>query len=134
MSERSDILQYAERINASDDQRRCAPSGHLRALEAESVYIMREVVAEFHNPVMLYSIGKDSSVMLHLAMKAFWPSKPPFPLMHIATGWDFRDMLVHRDLLTKSLGLRVVVQTNTRAQEQKRTPFNTDSREWTRLM
>jgi sulfate adenylyltransferase subunit 2 len=95
---------------------------------------MREVVAEFRNPVMLYSIGKDSSVMLHLAIKAFWPSRPPFPLMHIATGWDFREMIEHRDLLTQRLGLRLIVQSNKQAASQKLTPFNTDSREWTRLM
>ena len=95
---------------------------------------MREVAAEFRNPVMLYSVGKDSSVMLHLAMKAFWPSKPPFPLMHIATGWDFRDMIEHRDLVTQRLGLRLIVQSNELAERQGLTPFNTDSREWTRLM
>jgi len=131
---KQDILQYAERFDTLNDRYRSALSGHLRALEAESIYIMREVVAEFRNPVLLYSIGKDSSVMLHLAMKAFWPSKPPFPLMHIATGWDFRDMLNHRDLLTQCLDLRLIIQTNTKAESQKLTPFNTDSREWTRLM
>ena len=66
---------------------------HLRRLEAESIHIMREVAAEFANPVMLYSIGKDSSVMLHLAMKAFYPAKPPFPLMHVDTTWKFREMI-----------------------------------------
>ena len=95
---------------------------------------MREVAAECRNPVMLYSIGKDSSVMLHLAMKAFWPAKPPFPLMHIATGWDFRDMIEHRDLLARKLGLCLIVKSNAQAVSQRLTPFNTDSREWTRLM
>ena len=66
---------------------------HLKRLEAESIHIMREVAAEFRNPVMLYSIGKDSSVMLHLAMKAFYPSKPPFPLLHVDTTWKFREMI-----------------------------------------
>ena len=66
---------------------------HLKQLEAESIGIMREVAAEFRNPVMLYSIGKDSGVMLHLALKAFYPSKPPFPLLHVDTGWKFRDMI-----------------------------------------
>ena len=73
------------------------PSDHLAQLEAESIYIMREVVAQCAKPVMLYSIGKDSSVMLHLAMKAFWPSKPPFPLLHIDTTWKFREMIAFRD-------------------------------------
>ena len=131
---RQNILQYAERFEAPSNRRRYALSGHLRALEAESIFIMREVVAEIRNPVMLYSIGKDSSVMLHLAIKAFWPSKPPFPLMHIATGWDFRDMIEHRDSLTRSLGLRLIVHSNRRDEARGLTPFNTDSREWTRLM
>ena len=70
---------------------------HLRRLEAESIHILREVAAEFTNPVMLYSIGKDSAVMLHLAMKAFYPAKPPFPLMHVDTTWKFREMIEFRD-------------------------------------
>ena len=74
-----------------------ARPSHLKRLEAESIHIMREVAAEFANPVMLYSIGKDSSVMLHLAMKAFYPSKPPFPLMHVDTTWKFREMISFRD-------------------------------------
>ncbi len=107
---------------------------HLDLLESESIHIFREAAAQFRKPVLLYSIGKDSSVMLHLAMKAFWPSLPPFPLMHIATGWDFSDMIVHRDELTKALGLRLIVQSNSEAAQSGRTPFNTDSREWARLM
>jgi sulfate adenylyltransferase subunit 2 len=134
VSVRQDVLQYAERFESPAARRRAGLSAHLRALEAESIFIMREVVAEFRNPVLLYSIGKDSSVMLHLAMKAFWPSRPPFPLMHIATGWDFRDMLEHRDQLTQALGLRLVVESNREAQALGLTPFNTDSREWARLM
>lgn len=81
---------------------------HLRRLEAESIHIMREVAAEFKNPVMLYSIGKDSSVMLHLAMKAFYPSKPPFPLMHIDTTWKFAEMIRFRDETTQRLGLKLI--------------------------
>ena len=131
---RPEILQYAERFSSAAKRRSFALPRHLRALESESIFIIREVVAELRNPVMLYSIGKDSSVMLHLAMKAFWPSKPPFPLMHIATGWDFRDMLQHRDQLTESLNLNLIVQSNTDAQAKGLTPFNTDSREWARLM
>src|ERR1051326_8294940 len=85
---------------------------HLERLEAESIYIMREVAAEFRNPVMLYSIGKDSSVMLHLAMKAFYPAKPPFPLLHVDTTWKFREMIAFRDRLTADLGLELLVHIN----------------------
>src|ERR1700719_5087981 len=91
---------------------RAALPGHLRRLEAESIGIMREVVAEFRDPVMLYSIGKDSSVMLHLARKAFFPGKPPFPLLHIDTGWKFREMIAFRDEAARRLGLDLVVHTN----------------------
>jgi sulfate adenylyltransferase subunit 2 len=85
---------------------------HLQRLEAESIHIFREVVAECEKPVMLYSIGKDSSVMLHLALKAFAPAKPPFPLLQIASGWDFRDMLEFRDATARRLGLELLVHTN----------------------
>ncbi|MCX7685572.1 MAG: sulfate adenylyltransferase subunit CysD [Acetobacteraceae bacterium] len=87
-------------------------STHLARLEAEAIGILRETAASFRNPVLLYSIGKDSSVVLHLAMKAFAPGKPPFPLLHIATGWDFRDMLAFRDRRVAELGLRLIVHTN----------------------
>ncbi|SOD98815.1 sulfate adenylyltransferase subunit CysD [Caenispirillum bisanense] len=85
---------------------------HLQRLEAESIHIMREVAAQFRNPVMLYSIGKDSSVMLHLAMKAFHPSKPPFPLMHVDTTWKFREMIAFRDQTAERLGLDLMVHIN----------------------
>jgi sulfate adenylyltransferase subunit 2 len=85
---------------------------HLQRMEAESIHILREVVAECDRPVMLYSVGKDSSVMLHLAQKAFFPAKPPFPLLQIATGWDFREMLEFRDTTAKRLGLELLVHTN----------------------
>jgi sulfate adenylyltransferase subunit 2 len=85
---------------------------HLRRLEAEAIGILREVAAAFRNPVLLYSIGKDSSVVLHMAMKAFAPGRPPFPLLHIATGWDFREMLEFRDRRVAELGLRLLVHTN----------------------
>src|SRR6202163_4706581 len=85
---------------------------HLEHLEAESIHIMREVAAEFHNPVMMYSIGKDSSVMLHLAMKAFYPAKPPFPLLHVDTTWKFREMIAFRDETSRRLGLNLVVYIN----------------------
>jgi sulfate adenylyltransferase subunit 2 len=85
---------------------------HLQRLEAESIHILREVVAECERPVMLYSIGKDSSVMLHLAMKAFYPAKPPFPLLHVDTTWKFREMIEFRDKMAKSLGLDLLVHIN----------------------
>ncbi len=85
---------------------------HLERLEAESMHIMREVAAEARNPVMLYSIGKDSSVMLHLAKKAFFPAPPPFPLMHIDTTWKFRDMIAFRDQAAAEAGMQLIVHTN----------------------
>ncbi|MCH8684240.1 sulfate adenylyltransferase subunit CysD [Pedomonas mirosovicensis] len=85
---------------------------HLRRLEAESIAIIREVAAEFDNPVMLYSIGKDSGVMLHLARKAFFPSRPPFPLLHVDTGWKFRDMITHRDTVGTQYGMELLVHQN----------------------
>jgi sulfate adenylyltransferase subunit 2 len=87
-------------------------SSYLRQLEAESIYIMREVAAEFQNPVMLYSIGKDSAVLLHLAMKAFYPGKPPFPLLHVDTTWKFQEMIAFRDAEAKRLGVDLMVQIN----------------------
>jgi sulfate adenylyltransferase subunit 2 len=85
---------------------------HLQSLEAESIQIMREVVAECENPVMLYSVGKDSAVMLHVAMKAFYPSKPPFPLLHVDTTWKFREMIAFRDRMAQTLGLKLLVHIN----------------------
>jgi sulfate adenylyltransferase subunit 2 len=87
-------------------------ASHLDTLEAESIYILREVAAEFRNPVLMYSIGKDSSVLLHLAMKAFHPSRPPFPLLHIDTTWKFREMITFRDETARRLGLDLIVHTN----------------------
>ena len=100
---------------------------HLKQLEADSIYIMREVVAEAENPVMLYSIGKDSAVMLHLALKAFYPSKPPFPLMHIDTTWKFQEMIRFRDDLPKNLGLDLIVHTNQEGLVQGINPFTSGS-------
>jgi sulfate adenylyltransferase subunit 2 len=85
---------------------------HLQRLEAESIHILREVVAECERPVMLYSIGKDSAVMLHLALKAFYPAKPPFPLLHVDTTWKFKEMIAFRDRMAKDLGLELLVHTN----------------------
>src|SRR3990170_3011762 len=87
-------------------------STYLRQLEAESIRIIREAVAEFRHPVMLYSIGKDSSVMVHLALKAFYPAKPPFPLLHVDTTWKFRDMIAFRDREARRLGLELLVHVN----------------------
>jgi sulfate adenylyltransferase subunit 2 len=87
-------------------------SRHLDEREAESIYIMREVAAQFEKPVMLYSIGKDSSVMLHLAVKAFWPSKPPFPMLHVDTTWKFKEMIAFRDRRAAELGLELIVHVN----------------------
>jgi sulfate adenylyltransferase subunit 2 len=87
---------------------------HLQRLEAESIDIMREAVSECEKPVMLYSIGKDSSVMLHLAIKAFFPSKPPFPLLHVDTTWKFREMYEFRDAWVRQLGLELIVQSRGR--------------------
>jgi sulfate adenylyltransferase subunit 2 len=103
------IGRYAARENAPLG-RRLSP--HLRRLEAEATEIMREVVAQFQNPVFLYSIGKDSTVMMHIARKAFFPAKPPFPFLHIATTWDFHQMIVYRDILAAALGLDLRVYTN----------------------
>jgi len=88
------------------------PLTHLQRLEAESIHIIREVVAECERPVMLYSIGKDSAVMLHLAMKAFYPARPPFPLMHVDTTWKFREMIRFRDETVRQNGLELIVHTN----------------------
>jgi sulfate adenylyltransferase subunit 2 len=107
---------------------------HLKELEAESIHIFREVAAEFENPVMLYSIGKDSSVLLHLARKAFHPGKPPFPLMHIDTTWKFREMIKFRDTYTKSLGLDLIVYTNEEGVRQGINPFTHGSKVHTDIM
>lgn len=96
---------------------------HLQRLEAEAIHIMREVAAEAENPVMLYSVGKDSSVMLHLAMKAFHPSKPPFPIMHIDTMWKFSEMIEFRDKMASDLGLDLIVHINPEGQEMEMNPF-----------
>ncbi len=107
---------------------------HLRALEAESIHILREAVAEFENPVMLYSIGKDSSVMLRLAQKAFSPAPLPFPLLHIDTTWKFREMIAHRDRVTKEVGAELIVYTNREGLAQNINPFDHGSNKYTTVM
>ncbi len=107
---------------------------NLQRLEAESIHIMREVVAECENPVMMYSVGKDSAVMLHLAMKAFYPSKPPFPLLHVDTTWKFREMIAFRDQRAKELGLDLLVHTNPDGIAQGIGPFTHGSAVHTDVM
>ncbi|MDP6264932.1 MAG: sulfate adenylyltransferase subunit CysD [Pseudomonadales bacterium] len=107
---------------------------HLKELEAESIHIIREVTAEFDNPVMLYSIGKDSSVMLHLALKAFAPGKPPFPLMHVDTTWKFKEMITFRDAFIKKLGLDLIVYINQEGVDAGIGPFSHGSQKHTDIM
>jgi sulfate adenylyltransferase subunit 2 len=106
----------------------------LRQLEAESIHILREVAAEFRKPVLLYSIGKDSSALLHLAMKAFYPAKPPFPLMHIDTTWKFREMISFRDETALRLGLKLIVHTNREGLRRGIDPFTHGSSLYTQVM
>nr|WP_246252538.1 sulfate adenylyltransferase subunit CysD [Mesorhizobium camelthorni] len=107
---------------------------HLRRLESEAIFIMREVAAEFSSPVMLYSIGKDSAVMLHLARKAFYPSRPPFPLLHIDTTWKFREMISFRDAAAREAGMELIVHTNQEGLRAGITPFTHGSSTYTNIM
>ncbi|WP_279348407.1 sulfate adenylyltransferase subunit CysD [Vibrio paucivorans] len=107
---------------------------HLKQLEAESIHIMREVAAEFDNPVMLYSVGKDSSVMLHLAKKAFAPGIPPFPLMHVDTTWKFKEMIEFRDYMAKKLGMKLIVHQNPEGLAMNISPFVHGSSKHTDIM
>jgi sulfate adenylyltransferase subunit 2 len=107
---------------------------HLERLEAESIHIMREVVAEAEHPVMLYSIGKDSAVMVHLAMRAFYPAKPPFPLLHVDTTWKFREMYEFRDRITAELGLELIVHVNQEGLAMNINPFEHGSELHTTIM
>jgi sulfate adenylyltransferase subunit 2 len=107
---------------------------HLQQLEAESVYIFREVVAEFSNPVMLYSIGKDSAVMLHLARKAFAPAKLPFPVLHVDTTWKFREMIAFRDRMVRESNVDLLVWTNAEGKKQNVNPFDYGTQRYTHIM
>ena len=109
-------------------------SPHLRALEAESIHILRETAAGFEKPVMLYSIGKDSSVMLHLARKAFYPAPIPFPLMHVDTTWKFADMITFRERIAREYKLNLIVYTNPAGREENITPFTHGSARYTDIM
>jgi sulfate adenylyltransferase subunit 2 len=107
---------------------------HLKQLEAESIHIMREVAAEFDKPVMLYSVGKDSAVMLHIALKAFYPGKLPFPLMHVDTTWKFKEMIAFRDQQIEKLGLDIIVHTNQEGVDAGIGPFTHGSEKHTDIM
>lgn len=107
---------------------------HLQQLEAESIFIFREVAAEFRNPVMLYSVGKDSTVLLHLARKAFHPGRIPFPLLHVDTTWKFKEMILFRDRIAKEYDLDLIVHTNQKGVEDKVTPFTLGSKKYTDIM
>ena len=107
---------------------------HIKQLEAESIHIIREVAAEFENPVLLYSIGKDSSVLLHLARKAFFPGGLPFPLLHVDTTWKFREMIAFRDRVAREYGLDLIVHTNTQGVADNVTPFTYGSKKYTDIM
>ena len=116
------------------EQKRTEMLTHLQRLEAESIQIMREVVAETENPVMLYSIGKDSAVMLHIAMKAFYPSLPPFPLLHVDTRWKFKEMYEFRDKMVKDLGLKLITHINPEGVAKGINPFTHGSATHTDIM
>lgn len=107
---------------------------HLKALEAESIFIIREVIAEFSNPAMLYSIGKDSSVLLHLIQKAFYPAVPPFPLVHVDTKWKFREMIEFRDKRAKEVGMKLIVYSNPEGEKINISPFTHGSAMHTDIM
>lgn len=110
------------------------PHAHLKRLEAESIRILRQVATDFERPVLLYSIGKDSSVLLHLAIKAFYPSKPPFPLLHVDTTWKFKEMIAFRDATAKRLGLELIVHTNPEGLANNTNPFTHGSSRYTDVM
>src|ERR1039458_8888304 len=113
---------------------RTEPLTHLQVLESESIHIMREAFAESERPVMLYSIGKDSAVMLHLARKAFFPAPPPFPLLHVDTTWKFREMIRFRDRMAAECGLDLIVHVNEDGVKQGISPFTHGSALYTDVM
>jgi sulfate adenylyltransferase subunit 2 len=132
-SDNRHALPLATDVASARDETRALPL-HLKRLEAESIEIMREVVAEFKAPVMLYSIGKDSSVMLHLAIKAFYPAKLPFPLLHVDTTWKFRDMIRFRDDTARRLGLDLIVHVNKDGIDRGINPITSGSSLHTQVM
>lgn len=116
-------VRIAQKIKKNKGKKMQIDVAYLRELEAEAIYIIRETAAEFDNPAMLYSIGKDSSVMLHLALKAFYPAKPPFPLLHVDTTWKFREMIEFRDNRAKELGMDLLVHVNQEGVNKSINPF-----------
>src|SRR3974390_2727066 len=130
MTDQSNLLQRSTKLSGATRHL----SAHLRRLESESIEIMREVAAEFKKPVMLYSIGKDSSVMLHLAIKAFYPAPPPFPLLHVDTTWKFREMILFRDATARRLNLDLLVYVNKDGVKQGISPVSTGSAIHTHVM
>lgn len=110
------------------------PLSHLDSLEAESIYVFREAVAQFRRPILLYSMGKDSTVLLHLARKAFYPSRPPFPILHVDTTWEFRDMIEFRDRTARELGLELIVHTNQSGLDRGVKPFGEFAAVYTDIM
>ncbi|HLK26171.1 MAG TPA: sulfate adenylyltransferase subunit CysD [Caulobacteraceae bacterium] len=123
-----------ETLDSATRAARAPLSEHLKRLEAESIEIIREVAAAFDNPVMLYSIGKDSGVMLHLAVKAFYPGKPPFPLLHVDTTWKFKDMIRHRDTVAARYGVKLIVYTNEEGVKRGINPIDSGSALHTQVM
>ena len=121
------VVNYSKIIHKERTDKTMAELSHLDQLEAEAIYIIREVAAECEKPVMLYSIGKDSSVMLHLAMKAFYPEKPPFPFLHIDTTWKFHEMIEFRDRIAKENGIDMLVYTNEEGVKAGINPFDNGS-------
>jgi len=129
------IETYGRRMRGQSRSAASGPGfGHLRALEAESLAILREAGANFRRPVALYSIGKDSTVLLHLALKAFWPEKPPFPFLHIDSLWEFKEMAPFRDALAEALGVEMRVHVNEEGQRQGISPFVHGSAQFTEVM
>src|SRR5680860_1284700 len=129
-------VRLARRRNrqAERESSMTALTSHLKLLEAESIHIFREAAAQFRTPVLLYSIGKDSTVLLHLARKAFWPAKPPFPLLHVDTTWKFREMIAFRDRMVKELGLDLIVHTNHDGLARGMNPFDHPPSVYTDIM
>src|SRR5579862_6794970 len=123
-----------ETLDSATRDARAPLSEHLKRLEAEAIEIIREVAAAFDNPVMLYSIGKDSGVMLHLAVKAFYPGKPPFPLLHVDTTWKFKDMIRHRDTVAARYGVKLLVYTNEEGVKRGINPIRSGSQLHTQVM
>ena len=119
-----EVYNYSKVIHKERTDKTMAELSHLDQLEAEAIYIIREVAAECEKPVMLYSIGKDSSVMLHLAMKAFYPEKPPFPFLHVNTTWKFKEMIKFRDETAKKLGIEMLEYINEDGVKKGINPFD----------